>query len=156
MDYKADEWLMKNMDPLNDNVATLLNQSTDKFVSELWKDGELRQILTQQALLDMGKYFTFCSCFTFHSYFLSLSLTVRCMDLCFYLCFQTQLVVSIHFFLCLVPLCVSSYSLTGSQRCRIVREPIFISVFLFYTQTQTQVTRFLFFSLLYFPSFSCC
>lgn len=40
MDYKADEWLMKNMDPLNDNVASLLNQSTDKFVSELWKDGE--------------------------------------------------------------------------------------------------------------------
>nr|XP_005163758.1 myosin-9 isoform X2 [Danio rerio] len=38
VDYKADEWLMKNMDPLNDNVATLLNQSTDRFVSELWKD----------------------------------------------------------------------------------------------------------------------
>ncbi|XP_004071883.1 myosin-9 isoform X1 [Oryzias latipes] len=38
VDYKADEWLMKNMDPLNDNVTTLLNQSTDKFVSELWKD----------------------------------------------------------------------------------------------------------------------
>uniref|UniRef100_A0A673C933 Myosin-9 n=1 Tax=Sphaeramia orbicularis TaxID=375764 RepID=A0A673C933_9TELE len=38
VDYKADEWLMKNMDPLNDNVATLLNISTDKFVSELWKD----------------------------------------------------------------------------------------------------------------------
>uniref|UniRef100_A0A669F525 Myosin-9 n=1 Tax=Oreochromis niloticus TaxID=8128 RepID=A0A669F525_ORENI len=38
VDYKADEWLLKNMDPLNDNVATLLNQSTDKFVSELWKD----------------------------------------------------------------------------------------------------------------------
>uniref|UniRef100_A0AAR2LIN6 Myosin, heavy chain 10, non-muscle n=1 Tax=Pygocentrus nattereri TaxID=42514 RepID=A0AAR2LIN6_PYGNA len=31
VDYKADEWLMKNMDPLNDNVATLLHQSTDKF-----------------------------------------------------------------------------------------------------------------------------
>lgn len=42
MDYKADEWLMKNMDPLNDNVASLLNQSTDKFVCELWKDGEWR------------------------------------------------------------------------------------------------------------------
>uniref|UniRef100_A0A8C2I0G6 Myosin-9 n=1 Tax=Cyprinus carpio TaxID=7962 RepID=A0A8C2I0G6_CYPCA len=40
VDYKADEWLMKNMDPLNDNVASLLNQSTDKFVSELWKDGD--------------------------------------------------------------------------------------------------------------------
>ncbi|XP_069381001.1 myosin-9-like isoform X1 [Paralichthys olivaceus] len=38
VDYKAGEWLMKNMDPLNDNVASLLNQSTDKFVSELWKD----------------------------------------------------------------------------------------------------------------------
>ncbi|XP_053084784.1 myosin-10 isoform X2 [Pangasianodon hypophthalmus] len=38
VDYKADEWLMKNMDPLNDNVATLLHQSTDKFVAELWKD----------------------------------------------------------------------------------------------------------------------
>uniref|UniRef100_A0A8C8GBG6 Myosin, heavy chain 10, non-muscle n=1 Tax=Oncorhynchus tshawytscha TaxID=74940 RepID=A0A8C8GBG6_ONCTS len=38
VDYKADEWLMKNMDPLNDNVASLLNQSTDKFVAELWKD----------------------------------------------------------------------------------------------------------------------
>lgn len=40
VDYKADEWLMKNMDPLNDNVATLLHQSTDKFVAELWKDGK--------------------------------------------------------------------------------------------------------------------
>ncbi|XP_034448117.1 myosin-9-like isoform X2 [Hippoglossus hippoglossus] len=38
VDYKAGEWLMKNMDPLNDNVASLLNQSTDKFVSELWRD----------------------------------------------------------------------------------------------------------------------
>uniref|UniRef100_A0AAQ4PJB7 Myosin, heavy chain 10, non-muscle n=1 Tax=Gasterosteus aculeatus aculeatus TaxID=481459 RepID=A0AAQ4PJB7_GASAC len=38
VDYKADEWLMKNMDPLNDNVATLLHQSTDKFIAELWKD----------------------------------------------------------------------------------------------------------------------
>ncbi|KAJ8378522.1 hypothetical protein AAFF_G00239050 [Aldrovandia affinis] len=38
VDYKADEWLMKNMDPLNDNVTTLLNQSSDKFVSDLWRD----------------------------------------------------------------------------------------------------------------------
>ncbi|XP_040187066.1 myosin-10 isoform X2 [Rana temporaria] len=41
VDYKADEWLMKNMDPLNDNVATLLHQSTDKFVGELWKDDRI-------------------------------------------------------------------------------------------------------------------
>ncbi|XP_040002284.1 myosin-9-like isoform X1 [Xiphias gladius] len=38
VDYKADEWLMKNMDPLNECVATLLNQSTDKFTADLWRD----------------------------------------------------------------------------------------------------------------------
>ncbi|XP_065815832.1 myosin-9-like [Labrus bergylta] len=36
--YKADEWLMKNMDPLNECVATLLNQSGDKFIGDLWRD----------------------------------------------------------------------------------------------------------------------
>lgn len=39
VDYKADDWLVKNMDPLNDNVASLLHQSSDHFVSELWKEG---------------------------------------------------------------------------------------------------------------------
>ena len=54
MDYKADEWLMKNMDPLNDNVATLLHQSTDKFVAELWKDGEsLNNSLSVQELIKL-------------------------------------------------------------------------------------------------------
>ncbi|XP_031144848.1 myosin-9-like isoform X1 [Sander lucioperca] len=38
VDYKADEWLMKNMDPLNECVATLFNQSTDKFTADLWRD----------------------------------------------------------------------------------------------------------------------
>uniref|UniRef100_A0AAX7UGE7 Myosin-9 n=1 Tax=Astatotilapia calliptera TaxID=8154 RepID=A0AAX7UGE7_ASTCA len=38
VDYKANAWLMKNMDPLNECVATLLNQSTDKFTSDLWRD----------------------------------------------------------------------------------------------------------------------
>lgn len=40
VDYKAHDWLVKNMDPLNDNVASLLHQSSDHFVSELWKEGE--------------------------------------------------------------------------------------------------------------------
>lgn len=40
VDYKANEWLMKNMDPLNDNVAALLHMSTDKLTAEIWKDGE--------------------------------------------------------------------------------------------------------------------
>uniref|UniRef100_A0A672VC17 Myosin heavy chain 11 n=1 Tax=Strigops habroptila TaxID=2489341 RepID=A0A672VC17_STRHB len=37
--YNATAWLTKNMDPLNDNVTSLLNQSSDKFVADLWKDG---------------------------------------------------------------------------------------------------------------------
>uniref|UniRef100_A0A672TAP4 Myosin-10-like n=1 Tax=Sinocyclocheilus grahami TaxID=75366 RepID=A0A672TAP4_SINGR len=41
VDYKADEWLIKNMDPLNDNIASLLHQSSDPFISELWREGEL-------------------------------------------------------------------------------------------------------------------
>uniref|UniRef100_A0A669QH19 Myosin heavy chain 11 n=1 Tax=Phasianus colchicus TaxID=9054 RepID=A0A669QH19_PHACC len=36
--YNASAWLTKNMDPLNDNVTSLLNQSSDKFVADLWKD----------------------------------------------------------------------------------------------------------------------
>ncbi|CAJ0967202.1 unnamed protein product [Ranitomeya imitator] len=38
VDYDATSWLTKNMDPLNDNVTSLLNQSSDKFVADLWKD----------------------------------------------------------------------------------------------------------------------
>ncbi|XP_062284112.1 myosin-9a [Scomber scombrus] len=38
VDYKADDWLLKNMDPLNECVATLLNQSTDKCTADLWRD----------------------------------------------------------------------------------------------------------------------
>ncbi|KAM4631866.1 myosin-11 isoform 3-T3 [Discoglossus pictus] len=38
VDYNAGNWLTKNMDPLNDNVTSLLNQSSDKFVADLWKD----------------------------------------------------------------------------------------------------------------------
>ncbi|XP_034466181.1 myosin-10 isoform X5 [Hippoglossus hippoglossus] len=38
VNYKADDWLVKNMDPLNDNVASLLHQSSDNFISELWKE----------------------------------------------------------------------------------------------------------------------
>nr|XP_005157991.1 myosin-10 isoform X6 [Danio rerio] len=40
VDYKAKEWLVKNMDPLNDNVASLLHQSSDPFISELWREVE--------------------------------------------------------------------------------------------------------------------
>ncbi|KAG7459399.1 hypothetical protein MATL_G00210340 [Megalops atlanticus] len=38
VDYNASNWLTKNMDPLNDNVTQLLNNSSSNFVQELWKD----------------------------------------------------------------------------------------------------------------------
>lgn len=41
VDYKADHWLTKNMDPLNENVVSLFQNSNDPFVSNIWKDGEI-------------------------------------------------------------------------------------------------------------------
>jgi myosin protein heavy chain len=40
VDYSADQWLMKNMDPLNDSIVALLQNSSDKFTRDIWKDGE--------------------------------------------------------------------------------------------------------------------
>ena len=42
VDYSARKWLMKNMDPLNENIVQQLRQSQDNFVCTIWKDGELR------------------------------------------------------------------------------------------------------------------
>jgi myosin protein heavy chain len=41
VDYSADQWLMKNMDPLNENVVSVLQGSSDTFVTSIWKDGML-------------------------------------------------------------------------------------------------------------------
>ena len=41
VDYSSDQWLMKNMDPLNENVVALLQNSTDSFVNLIWKDAEI-------------------------------------------------------------------------------------------------------------------
>nr|WEL12769.1 myosin class II [Halisarca dujardinii] len=38
VEYRAEQWLMKNMDPLNDNVVQLLSDSSNWFVAALWKD----------------------------------------------------------------------------------------------------------------------
>ncbi|XP_016122331.1 myosin-11a isoform X1 [Sinocyclocheilus grahami] len=40
VDYNAIAWLTKNMDPLNDNVTALLNNSSSPFVQDLWKDAD--------------------------------------------------------------------------------------------------------------------
>lgn len=66
---------MKNMDPLNDNVTTLLNMSSDKFVSELWKDGELRDGGPDERgpFCSMWDFYFSClsssSCLAFHCVF---------------------------------------------------------------------------------------
>ncbi|XP_046734841.1 myosin heavy chain, non-muscle isoform X1 [Diprion similis] len=51
VDYSAAKWLMKNMDPLNENVVSLLQQSQDQFVCHIWKDAEIVG-MAQQALTD--------------------------------------------------------------------------------------------------------
>uniref|UniRef100_A0A0N5CAX5 Myosin heavy chain n=1 Tax=Strongyloides papillosus TaxID=174720 RepID=A0A0N5CAX5_STREA len=40
VDYSADQWLMKNMDPLNENLVSLIQSSSDAFVVNIWKDAE--------------------------------------------------------------------------------------------------------------------
>jgi len=40
VDYSVAQWLTKNMDPLNDNIISLLGGSSEIFVSQLWKDLE--------------------------------------------------------------------------------------------------------------------
>uniref|UniRef100_A0A8C4IAN0 Myosin-11 n=1 Tax=Dicentrarchus labrax TaxID=13489 RepID=A0A8C4IAN0_DICLA len=40
VDYNAANWLTKNMDPLNDNVTALLNNSSSNFIQDLWKDAD--------------------------------------------------------------------------------------------------------------------
>lgn len=41
VDYSAEKWLMKNMDPLNENLVLLLQASQDPFVVQIWKDAEI-------------------------------------------------------------------------------------------------------------------
>ncbi|CAL1262331.1 unnamed protein product [Larinioides sclopetarius] len=41
VDYSADKWLLKNMDPLNENIVSLLQSSQDPFVVHIWKDAEI-------------------------------------------------------------------------------------------------------------------
>ncbi|KAI1301395.1 Myosin heavy chain, non-muscle [Halotydeus destructor] len=41
VDYSASQWLMKNMDPLNENVVLLLQGSADPFMLSIWKDAEI-------------------------------------------------------------------------------------------------------------------
>jgi myosin heavy subunit len=50
VDYLVNDWLMKNTDPLNENVVQYLQTSTDPFVVNIWKDGR-RWLLRMLAYL---------------------------------------------------------------------------------------------------------
>ena len=47
VDYSAKKWLMKNMDPLNENVIQQLKASQDPFIVNIWKDAEIVGKYTQ-------------------------------------------------------------------------------------------------------------
>merc|ERR1719232_1856723 len=52
VNYSAAKWLMKNMDPLNENIVQYLQASTDPFVCHIWKDAEIVG-MAQQAMTDI-------------------------------------------------------------------------------------------------------
>merc|ERR1719259_380567 len=51
VDYSGHQWLMKNMDPLNDHVVSLLQASQDPYIVQIWKDAEIVG-MAQQAMGD--------------------------------------------------------------------------------------------------------
>ncbi|XP_066499034.1 myosin-11-like isoform X2 [Hoplias malabaricus] len=53
VDYNANAWLTKNMDPLNDNVTALLNNSTSPFIQDLWKDAD--RVVGLETMAKMAK-----------------------------------------------------------------------------------------------------
>merc|ERR1719328_347105 len=48
VNYSATKWLMKNMDPLNENIVQYLQASQDPFVCHIWKDAEIVGMAQQQ------------------------------------------------------------------------------------------------------------
>lgn len=64
VEYQATKWLMKNMDPLNDNITDLLHNSTIGFVAALWKDSKSRELFKVKKLF---KIFFFLVVFFFIS-----------------------------------------------------------------------------------------
>ncbi|CAK9300346.1 unnamed protein product [Gordionus sp. m RMFG-2023] len=54
VDYSADLWLMKNMDPLNENLVSLLHNSQDPFVALIWKDADIVGMSSAPAINGFG------------------------------------------------------------------------------------------------------
>ena len=58
VDYSAAQWLTKNMDPLNDNVVGLMVESSEPFVSQLWKDLG-KAVLVQMSVMSRRSLFRY-------------------------------------------------------------------------------------------------
>ncbi|CAI8034560.1 Myosin-10 [Geodia barretti] len=57
VDYSCEQWLVKNMDPLNDNIVQLLANSNDWFVAQLWRDtANIVGMQTSDAAAAAGKF----------------------------------------------------------------------------------------------------
>ncbi|CAJ0933603.1 unnamed protein product, partial [Mesorhabditis belari] len=48
VDYSATQWLVKNKDPLNENVVSLMQNASDPFVVNIWKDAEYTSIYANE------------------------------------------------------------------------------------------------------------
>jgi myosin protein heavy chain len=55
VDYSCAQWLTKNMDPLNDNIISLLGTSSETYIANLWK--ELDNVVSMSAQEGMDTAF---------------------------------------------------------------------------------------------------
>jgi len=55
VNYSAAQWLMKNMDPLNENIVQYLQASQDPFVCHIWKDAEIVGMAQQMTDSQFGR-----------------------------------------------------------------------------------------------------
>merc|ERR1712012_395228 len=55
VNYSAAQWLMKNMDPLNENIVQYLQASQDPFVYHIWKDAEIVGMAQQMTDSQFGR-----------------------------------------------------------------------------------------------------
>ena len=61
VNYSATKWLMKNMDPLNENIVQYLQASQDPFVCHIWKDGKCH-IPHEDTIFTTTAHFSWLKC----------------------------------------------------------------------------------------------
>lgn len=78
VDYSGHQWLMKNMDPLNENIVSLLQCSQDPFMVQIWKDGKdcieclnlmFFELYPGKVYVEMDIHFCICCYPVFNSFF---------------------------------------------------------------------------------------